>query len=340
VVSVLYVVGRYCEESMSKPTVISTFAGPGGSSLGYERAGFDVRAALDCAPGKFSNAIIPTYKKNHPDTVHVSQDARETSADELLDAAGLSLGEVDVIDGSPPCSPFSSSNTVKAWGDHESGTLFDRYTYFIEKIQPRTFIAENVPGLALGKTKGYYKQLCQNLRDIGYNLTVQKIDAAYLGAAHHRNRLIFIGVREDIGAPPTIKPTSKPTTVREAFKGLEQSEQDIQNAKRRCERSINYEWFDKLPADAKTSIDEIRTDGSSSGITKYRLSWRKPSRTLTATRGELIHPDTTRFLTISEAKRLTGLPDDYEVPNWECVARCLPPILTETIGTKIIDNVL
>ena len=69
---------------MSDPTVISTFAGPGGSSLGYEQAGFDVRAALDCAPGKFSNDIIPTYKQNHPETTHVTQDARETTADGRL----------------------------------------------------------------------------------------------------------------------------------------------------------------------------------------------------------------------------------------------------------------
>ena len=74
---------------MSGPTVISTFSGPGGSSLGYERAGCDVRAALDCAPGKFSNHIPETYRRNHPDTTFVEQDARTTSAQELLDAAGL-----------------------------------------------------------------------------------------------------------------------------------------------------------------------------------------------------------------------------------------------------------
>jgi len=325
---------------MSTLTVISTFAGPGGSSLGYERAGFDVRVALDCAPGTFSNAIIPTYEKNHPDTEHITQDARETSADELLDAANLSRDEVDVIDGSPPCSPFSPSNSVKAWGDHENGTLFDRYTYYIKEIQPRVFVAENVPELAEGKTKGYYKQLCQNLRDAGYNLQVQKIDAAYLGAVHHRERLLFIGIREDIGTPPTIQPTTQPTTVREAWDGLEQDHDDIQQVKRMCERSDNYEWFDKLPADGQTSIDEIRTDGSKSGFSKYRLSWRKPSRTLTATRGELIHPDTTRFLTLAEAKRLTGLPDSYEIPNWECVARCLPPVLLKTIADKLRSEIL
>ena len=325
---------------MSGPTVISTFSGPGGSSLGYERAGCDVRAALDCAPGKFSNHIPETYRRNHPDTTFVEQDARETTADELLEAAGVERGELDIIDGSPPCSPFSTSNSTKAWGDHESGTLFDRYTYFIEEIQPRAFVAENVPGLAHGKTKGYYKTLCQNLRDAGYNLKVQEIDAAYLGAPHHRNRLMFLGVREDIGNAPTIKPTRQPMTVREAWDGLDVPEPAREKAKKRCERSDRYKWIKKLPADAKTQVYDVRTDGNNSGWDTYRLSYRKPSRTLTSKSGALIHPAEDRYLTIEEAKRLTGLPDDYECPNWETVIRCLPPILLETIANKLQATVL
>jgi len=323
---------------MSGPTVISTFSGPGGSSLGYERAGCDVRAALDCAPGKFSNHIPETYRRNHPDTTFIEQDARKTTADELLNAADVERGELDIIDGSPPCSPFSGANAKKAWGNHENGTLFDRYAYFVEEIQPRIFIAENVPGLAHGKTKGYYKQLCQNLRDAGYNLTVRKIDAAYLSAAHHRERLIFIGVRNDIGTAPSITPSSRPTTVREAWDGLDQSEKAIQSMKKKCERSEAYEYIKKLPPDAKTSTDQVRTDGKTSGFTQYRLSYRKPGRTMTHTRKDMIHPSEDRYLTLAEAKRLIGLPDDYECPNWETVIRCLPPILLETIANKLQDH--
>ena len=325
---------------MSGPTVISTFSGPGGSSLGYKRAGCDVRAALDCAPGKFSNHIPETYRRNHPDTTFVEQDARETTADELLKAAGVERGELDIIDGSPPCSPFSAGNTQKAWGDHESGTLFDRYTYFVEEIQPRTFVAENVPDLAEGKTRGYYKTLCSNLREAGYNLHVQKIDAAYLGAPHHRERLMFIGVREDVGTPPTISPTRRPTTVREAWNGLERDAKAVESATKKAQRSEAYEFIKKLPPDAKTSTDQVRTDGKTSGFTQYRLSYRKPSRTFTHARKDFIHPSENRYLTLAEAKRLTGLPDDYECPNWETVIRCLPPILLETIANELQATVL
>lgn len=327
---------------MSSPTVISTFAGPGGSSIGYERAGFDVRAALDCAPGKFSNAIVPTYKKNHPDTEHVTQDARETLAGDLLDAAGLSRGEVDVIDGSPPCSPFSGANTKTDWGDHKSGTLFDRYTYFIKEIQPRTFVAENVPDLAQGKTKGYYKRLCENLRDAGYNLHVQNIDAAYLGAAHHRRRLMFIGVREDIGTPPTIEPTSRPTTVREAYKGVNNSNTDITKAKKRLERSENYKNYCKMKPGQ--SLDDLMDKPY--GFTHHRLHWRKPAPTMPAGSGNImVHPDDDRGTTVPEYARLIGVPDSYNLPDnfghaKECIVRCLPPCLTKIIANQLQAKVL
>ena len=326
---------------MSKPTVISTFSGPGGSSLGYERAGCEVRAALDCAPGKFSNHIPETYRRNHPDTTFVEQDARETTADELLEAAGVERGELDIIDGSPPCSPFSGANTKKAWGDHESGTLFDRYTYFVEEMQPRAFVAENVPDLAQGKTKGYYKTLCQNLRDAGYNLQVQNIDAAYLGAAHHRRRLMFIGVREDVGTPPTIEPTRRPTTVKEAWDGLERDETRLEKAKKRLERSQNYEKYCQIPPGG--SLDDVM-DGAY-GFTHHRVSYRKPAPTMPAAGNMMLPPDEDRSLTIPEYKRLSDVPDDYILPDKfgpakECTVRCLPPIMLETIANELQDTVL
>lgn len=330
---------------MSTPTVISTFSGPGGSSLGYERAGCDVRAALDCAPGKFSNHIPETYRRNHPETTFIEQDARDTHADELLEAAGVERGELDIIDGSPPCSPFSGANTKKAWGDHESGTLFDRYWYFIDELQPRAFVAENVPDLAQGKTKGYYKRLCENLRGSGYNLQVQNIDAAYLGAAHHRRRLMFIGVRDDVGTPPTIEPTERPTTVREAFEGLDRDPDAVREAKQRLERSDNYEHYCNIPPGG--SLDDVV--GGAYGFTHHRLSYRKPAPTMPvgggSTSNKMLPPDEDRGLTIGEYKRLSDVPDDYILPDKfgpakECTVRCLPPVLLETIANELQTSVL
>jgi len=325
---------------MSASTVISTFSGPGGSSLGYENSGCDVRVALDCAPDGFSKHIPETYRRNHTDTEFLEKDARKTTADELLDTAEVESGELDILDGSPPCSPFSSANTKTAWGNHKSGTLFDRYTYFVEEIQPRTFVAENVPDLAQGKTKGYYKLLCRNLRDAGYNLNIQKIDAAYLGAAHHRRRLMFIGVREDIGQPPKIEPTQSPTTVSEAWDGLNQNTDKIQREKKRMERSVKYDEFCKISPgksiNAVSNRDRFNDD--------YRLSFHECSPTPTA-QANFAHPSEDRFITISELSRLMGIGEDYKLSDtytaaWECCIRCLPPILLETIANKLQEEVL
>lgn len=321
----------------AEPTVISTFSGPGGSSLGYERAGCDVRVALDCAPGKFNSEILQTYTANHRDTTLVPQDARETSAEELLGPAGLERGELDILDGSPPCSPFSTMNNQKSWAEHGNATLFDEYARFVEEIAPRAFVAETVTDIRHGKTTGYFDTLCDSLRRAGpgYNLRVQEIDAAYLGAAHHRKRLIFLGVRGDIGQAPRIQPTKRPTTVREAWQGLSQSEEDIRAVRRRSKQSEAYEHFKRLPPDSKTSTADIRTDGKDSGFSQYRLSYRKPSRTPTTTQPSLIHPAEDRYLTLAEVKPIIGLPDEYSLPNWECAIRCLPPVLMTTIAEEL-----
>ena len=325
----------------AKPTVVSTFSGPGGSSLGYERAGYDVRAALDCAPGSFSDEILTTYRTNHPDTPLIVQDARETTRNDILDTADLEVGELDVLDGSPPCSPFSGANTHIDWGDHKDGTLFDTYARFVDELEPKAFVAENVPDLAEGKTKGYYKRLCETLRNAGpgYDLRVQNIDAAYLGAAHHRRRLMFIAVRSDLRTlPPRIEPTSKPTTVREAWDGLVNDPDAVDEAKKMMERSDNYKHY------AAMAPGQTLADVCGRGYSHFRLEYRKPSRTILSGGNYVLPPDEDRFITIAELKRLIGIPDDYVLPPAyhtakSCGIRCLPPVLLETIGTALYETV-
>lgn len=329
-----------------KPTVISTFSGPGGSSLGYERAGYDVRVALDCAPGTFADEILTTYERNHPETTLVRRDAREVTPKTLMDAAGVDVGELDILDGSPPCSPFSGGNSRVEWGEHESGTLFDRYVDFVAGIEPKAFVAENVPGLAQGKTKGYFNRLMDALGDAGpgYQVRCQEIDAAFLGAPHHRRRLMFMGTRMDMPEPPVITPTRPPMSVREAWEGLERDASAVERARKRLERSKNYAAYCKMaPGEALSDVM-----GDNYGFTHHRLSFRKPAPTMlsgAAHANYILPPDEDRVITVREYARLVGLPDDYELPDeWgpglECAVRCLPPVLLETIGERMHTEVL
>lgn len=315
-----------------KPSAMSTFSGPGGSSVGYANAGFDVKVAVDCAPEGFTKTLLEVYKLNHPDTVLLERDMRELDPEWVMEEYGLQ--DLDLLDGSPPCSPFSNANNKVAWGDHKSGTLFDTYVYFIEKMQPKLFTAENVPGLSQGKTKGYFNVLTENMRKAGYNLRVQLIDATYLGSPHHRRRLIFMGVRKDIGHPPVIQPSTNGVSVREALEGVPNTPEDIKQAEEQLFTTDNAFMLMKLKQGQK--LKELRDNY---GYSWGRLSWNYPAPTFTSS-SYVLHPSEDRVITIPELKRIIGMPDDYKLvgsypQKWECLIRCLPPILMETVSKKM-----
>lgn len=324
---------------MNRPVAVSTFSGPGGSSLGYERAGFDVRVAVDCAPGEWGDAILDTYRANHPETTLLERDVRTVTGDELASAAWTD--DVALLDGSPPCSPFSNVNASKAWADHESGTLFDEFVRLVDELEPRTVVAENVPSLATGATKGYFNQLRDDIEAAGpgYRLRVQRIDAAYLGAAQHRDRLIFHAVRADLSdvPPAPIEPSDRPKTVREAWAGLD-DRGDVERARAYVRNSSNYSGYVRLRPGENLARDVY--DSESRGKYDRRLAYGEVAPTALV-RPHLLHPDDDRTVTIPELKRLVGLPDDYVtfgeslLREWECVARCLPPVLNETVGRTV-----
>ena len=330
------------------PTVVSTFCGPGGSSLGYEYAGYDVRAAIDYAPGKFSDAIPDTYRANHPDTPFLERDITDLDADTILDAAGLDRGDLDVLDGSPPCSPFSNARSQKDWQEYDSATLFDDYARLVDALEPRAFVAENVPRLAQGKTKGYFKYLCGRLRDAGpgYTLTVFRFDATALGAGHHRRRLLFIGTRADQPDPPSLSPSQcySPRRVADSWVNVPNTPAAVTTGREMLERRENYHAYTRLsPGDSLA----VETDTCWS---HYRLAARTPAPTI-INHAAILPPTEHRMISIPELKRLIGIPDAYDLVTdnateldyytaMQLCIRCLPPELLETIGRALRARVL
>lgn len=200
----------------------STFSGCGGSCLGLKLAGFDVRFASE-----FVAEARRTYEANHPG-VHVdSRDIRELSAADLLDVVGVGVGELDLLEGSPPCASFSiAGKRQRGWGQDSSYSdthqrtddLFWEFARLVEQTQPRVFIAENVPGLASGVARGYFKEIHARLSDCGYVVQARLLDASRLGVPQARRRLFFQGVRVDLAATPRW-PTPSPDayTLRDAI---------------------------------------------------------------------------------------------------------------------------
>lgn len=181
---------------------ISLFSGTGGSSLGTRMAGFDIRFASE-----FVEEARESYLGNFPDSHVDGRDVRELTGDDILEIAGVDEGELDLFEGSPPCSPFSTiGSREKKWGEESkysntaqrTDDLFYEYLRLLKDVKPKTFIAENVMGLTIGKAKGYLKQIVRDLAAVGYKVKVAILDAADYGVPQDRKRLIITGVRNDI----------------------------------------------------------------------------------------------------------------------------------------------
>lgn len=202
--------------------VVSTFSGCGGSCLGFEMAGYEVLYASEFIP-----EARETYAANHPGVFIDPRDIREVTADDILAKIGLERGQLDVLEGSPPCASFSTAGSrSKKWGQtsaysstaQRSDDLFFEYARLVEGIQPRVFIAENVSGLVKGVAKGYFQEIIARLRDCGYRVAAQVLDAQWLGVPQQRHRVIFVGVRDDIDREPAFPvPLTYRYTLRDAL---------------------------------------------------------------------------------------------------------------------------
>ncbi len=332
-------------QSSNKYNVVSLFSGCGGSSLGYHLAGLNVKAANEFIP-----AAIDTYKANFPDTMIWTGDIRKLKGNDILQDLGLEVGELDVLDGSPPCASFSKSGKREAnWGKEVNYSdtkqrvddLFFEYTRMIKEIQPKVFVAENVKGLVMGKAYGVFEQILAEMRNKGYNVSARLLDAKYFNVAQNRERLIFIGVRKDLNVLPSHPlPAYRPISVREALKGVKNQKWELEASKYK-EGGSTYKHLIKMK--------QGETGDLYAGEGKYfnlaRLYWDKPANTVLQSDGKhissrCIHPEEHRRLTISEIKRISSFPDDFILTGdyaqqWERVGRAVMPNVMKAIAQHI-----
>ena len=167
--------------------VIDLFCGCGGFSHGFEEAGFNIALGIDL----WEDATI-TFKHNHPNAKVINKDIVETSTEELLEAAGLSADQVDVIIGGPPCQGFSISG--KRLIDDPRNKLYKSFVQIVSEIKPKVFVMENVPGL-LSMAGGTIKnQILEDFEEIGYFVSVRQLTASDYGVPQSRKRVFFVGV--------------------------------------------------------------------------------------------------------------------------------------------------
>ena len=176
-------------------TVVSTFAGCGGSSLGYELAGGKVLLAVE-----WDDNAVETYRLNHPETDIFHGDIAKLSVEEALERSGLKPGELDIFDGSPPCQGFSTAGKREFTDDRNQ--LFREYVRLLQGFQPKVFVMENVSGMVKGKMKLIFAEIMRTLKGCGYSVRCRLLNAKFFNIPQSRERVIFIGTRSDLDTMP------------------------------------------------------------------------------------------------------------------------------------------
>ena len=205
-------------------TVIDLFAAPGGLSLGFEMAGFEVLAGVDIDPKG-----METYRFNFPKSKAIVADIRKLESRELMRMAEISEGQVDVIIGGPPCQGFSTIGRVKiaslvrqgVWNhlkvshprfiDDPRNVLYKEFMRIVRDLRPKFVVMENVPGMMSYRNGEIVKEIIEDFKSIGYRAYARVLNAADYGVPQIRKRIIFIATRIEKAQIVFPKPTHSNT---------------------------------------------------------------------------------------------------------------------------------
>jgi DNA (cytosine-5)-methyltransferase 1 len=328
------------------PTVVSTFAGGGGSSLGYSMAGYRELVAVD-----FDDHAVATLRANLHGVKVVQADLMKLGTRELLDLAGLEPGQLDVFDGSPPCQGFSTVGESNP--DDERNRLFEHFVRLLGELRPRAFVMENVSGMVKGKMRLVFREVLQALKGAGYRVAVSLLDASYYEVPQARERLIFVGVRADLGVEPSLPPPriARPYTVRDVLSSVRAEGPDLDDGLTPALDEYGRKWWPlvregELLAGAKRRIHGRRAKvdlGDSMAVQKLHPG--RPSRTILKTqkgtgKDTLVHPTRPRAVSITEAKVLASFPPGYVLEGtyqerWARIGNCVPPLLMRAVAEHV-----
>lgn len=221
--------------SPKKLKIISLFSGAGGLDIGFDRAGFTTAVAVELDP-----ACCDTLRTNMPELPIINKSITEVSGEEILNAAGLEVGEAALVIGGPPCQSFSLAGMRKGLDDDRGKLLFE-FVRVVRETLPKGFVLENVKGLTSWDKGRAMNLLIEELsKPIEYEGTVYQyeiappkvLDAVNYGAPQYRERLILVGNR--MGKPYEYpKPLDAPhKTVWEAIGSLPEPDQPSETAMR------------------------------------------------------------------------------------------------------------
>ena len=318
------------------PTVVSTFAGCGGSSLGYSMAGYRELLAVE-----WDNKAVATFKLNFPDVPVYHGDIHKLTVEHCFELIGLSPGELDVLDGSPPCQGFSTAGK-RQMNDIRNQLSFE-FVRLLRGLRPKVFIMENVSGLVKGKMKLIFAEIMKALKASGYQVKCKLLNAKYFHVPQSRQRLIWIGVRDDLRITPSYPRGQRGKIVpRMAFEGLGDF----------CDRplpSVLKKYAKRHPGGWNTHsgiYQQVKGNRAGSISLKW-MEWGKTSGTIPKQEIALagvVHPDKERYLNLMEVKRIGSFPDGFQFldrkSGWRQIGNSVPPLFIWAIASYIQQEIL
>lgn len=312
--------------------------------MGYKRAGCEVVAANDIDP-----EMAWHYKHNLSPSLYYLCPISEL----IRKALPSELHNLDILDGSPPCSTFSMAGSrEKSWGKKKHfregqasqvlSDLFFDYLDLVDRLKPKVAIAENVKGMILGNAKGYTKLVMKRFKEIGYRVQLFLLNAADCGVPQRRERVFFCALRDDLpGGQLVLKPQHRWVSAGEATADL----QELTAAEKKdtaFTARTDLKWWPLTRPGERYEQATIRAGQKPALFNHNKLQGDEPCKSLLANDQMFNHWGQPRKLTFREWKRLGSFPDDYHAKTDKIgkymIGMSVPPKMAETVARAVIDQ--
>lgn len=353
--------------------VVSLFSGGGGLDLGLELAGFETRVAVEWEPyacrvlreNQARGVKLRTGRRFLDGCGVLEKDVRHVTADELLAAARLEPGEAAVLAGGPPCVTFSVAGRRDGLTS-DTGRLFHEYVRLLDAVRPRALVYENVKGLltAIGSDGcpgGAFEEILRAIREVGYSISWELVNAADYATPQLRERVIVLGLLGDTppGFPePTHYDPERPVALgahqRKPWRDVRDAIADLPAAAPYGEDPVVPNHIMRRHGPEVVASFAATPPGKRNQLFKRdRLRWDRPSKVIRAqgkpkpdgsgqknSSHQPIHPDEHRQLTPRECARIQTFPDWYWLPktfvnSYRVMGDAVPPALAEILGNHL-----
>lgn len=333
-----YLKDNYKDAKKNNLNVFGTFICGGGSTMGYKLAGYNHLGGVE-----IDTKVAEVYKLNHNPKYLFNEDIREFNKRTDLPNE---LYNLDILDGSPPCSTFSMAGLrEKAWGkekvfrEGQSKQVLDDlvfvYVETILKLKPKVAILENVKGIIQANAKSYCLEIKRRLELGGYNVQINLLNSASMGVPQMRERVFFICSRKDLNLDKLeLNFKEKPITYGEI-----RIEGDTNKQMTDYDMKI---WNNRIQTDTKYADTLMRIENRNSNFNTYYVKDSGIVNTITSTTGsKLISFEEPKHLSNNELCKAGTYPMDYnfgKVPPKYLIGMSVPPVMIAQIATKIKEQ--